>query len=224
MRQHRSMLVVATLAFAAGLAIGVRGPVRDDAAWAQDGEPPACQAGDVNSDGEVDISDPVHLLRFLFLDGPAPAGCPAPGEPMSAVLVVRHAEKGDGVDPGLTEVGQARAEHLAQVLRSLPVDHLIASDLRRTQETLAPTAALFSDLELEIIGDEAPEEVARRVLELEPGSVTVVAHHSYTIHSILEGLGLEDVRDIPVGGTHHDNLLLVLLPRGAPARLLRLHY
>jgi hypothetical protein len=32
--------------------------------------PPSC--GDTNRDGDVDISDPVHLLDYLFLGGPAP--------------------------------------------------------------------------------------------------------------------------------------------------------
>jgi len=38
-----------------------------------DGEPPTpLAAGDLNDDGEADISDALYLLAYLFLDGPAP--------------------------------------------------------------------------------------------------------------------------------------------------------
>ncbi len=37
------------------------------------GEPLPCpDAGDVNDDGRLDISDPIRLIRFLFQGGPAP--------------------------------------------------------------------------------------------------------------------------------------------------------
>ena len=32
----------------------------------------ATQNGDVNASGEIDISDPVYLLSYLYLGGPAP--------------------------------------------------------------------------------------------------------------------------------------------------------
>ncbi|MBM4063906.1 MAG: hypothetical protein FJ265_22835, partial [Planctomycetes bacterium] len=38
------------------------------------------------------------------------------GDPATTVVVVRHAEKGDGDDPDLTQAGRARAERLAAVL------------------------------------------------------------------------------------------------------------
>jgi hypothetical protein len=36
------------------------------------GSPNVCGNGDVNADGGIDISDPVYLLNFLFVGGPAP--------------------------------------------------------------------------------------------------------------------------------------------------------
>src|SRR5688572_23741364 len=35
-------------------------------------EPPATRNGDVDCDGEIDISDPIALLNWLFSDGPEP--------------------------------------------------------------------------------------------------------------------------------------------------------
>jgi len=40
----------------------------------QSGLPLACaKAADVNDDGKLNVSDPIHILGYLFLDGPAPA-------------------------------------------------------------------------------------------------------------------------------------------------------
>lgn len=43
----------------------------------------AAQNGDTNADGKVDISDPIYLLQYLYMGGPAPA--PLFCEPFSAV-------------------------------------------------------------------------------------------------------------------------------------------
>ncbi|MBN1441262.1 MAG: hypothetical protein JXA90_01070, partial [Planctomycetes bacterium] len=49
---------------------------------------PCLRAGDSNGDGDLNISDPIYLLAYLFLGGPAPpppfpecgAAPPPPGE------------------------------------------------------------------------------------------------------------------------------------------------
>jgi len=57
------------------------------------------------------------------------------------VAIVRHAEKDDeGQDPGLTAAGKVRATRLAALFRKSKLDLLIASDLKRTRETLEPVA------------------------------------------------------------------------------------
>ena len=60
------------------------------------------------------------------------------------MIVLRHAEKdpsGDPRDPGLSESGRARAEALAALLARSRASALLASESRRTRETLAPLAA-----------------------------------------------------------------------------------
>lgn len=196
-------------------------------------------AGDLNGDGGVSVADAVHLLNFLFRRGPAPklncpescdGDCLGRGDPeryfpknlgVSTVVVVRHAEKGAGADPGLIDAGKTRARRLATILSTAPVDHLIASTLRRTRETLEPLAACH-DLPIEEIM-EAPA-VVKRLKNLPADSLAVVAHHSFTIHDILEGLGLPEVRSIAVGGNVFDTFLVVLRAPGRDPQLVELSY
>ena len=66
------------------------------------------------------------------------------------IFVVRHAERADagspaakmmGADPSLSEMGKARADRLAAILRVAQVGHIFTTELRRTRETAAPLAA-----------------------------------------------------------------------------------
>lgn len=54
--------------------------VNSDICAVPDEEPPEeekeCLRGDVNGDGEIDLSDALYLLMYLFKDGPAPVPCP----------------------------------------------------------------------------------------------------------------------------------------------------
>jgi phosphohistidine phosphatase SixA len=213
----KKLLSVALAFFAAGL---LAGKLLDEVLVLA--EPVQTVDGDVNGDGDLNVTDPVYLLRFLFLGGPPPAPCPPPGGPASTVVIVRHAEKeSTGADPGLTPEGQARAAHLAAVLGKARVDALVASELKRTQETLQPLADLKS-MSLELIEDE--EDVVARLTALPAGSVAVVAHHSYTIPTILKQLGIEDLTGIDVSGNNYDEFLVVLRPTGGKPQLVHLTY
>jgi hypothetical protein len=205
------------------LAVGVlfllRGPNGDGPpAWA---DPETCVAGDVDGDGTLNITDPVVLLRFLFEGSTAPVACrPAAAEPPTIVVVSRHAEKDSGTDPGLTPEGKARAERLAFTLGNLPATQLLASDLKRTQETIQPLAAL-KGMAVELLVD--TPAVLARVRSLPAGSIAVLVHHSYTLPDILEGLGVQ--RDLlDWDGTSYDNLLVLILRAGEATLPLPLRY
>ncbi len=49
---------------------------------------------------------------------------------------------------GLSELGRSMAERMSAHWRDVPLTHLRCSPLQRAQETLAPTAALFPQLEV----------------------------------------------------------------------------
>jgi hypothetical protein len=121
------------------------------------------------------------------------------------VAIVRHAEKAEGDDPGLTPAGKERAERLARAFARARVDALIGSDLRRTHETLAPLARA-KKVRIEKIKE--PAAVARAIRALPGGSFAVVAHHSNTVREILEALGVPPEATGPIAVDEHDNLLI----------------
>lgn len=60
---------------------------------------------------------------------------------------IRHGEKDrstDSNDPSLKKLGQKRAENWAKVLEDKKIDLVYSSNFKRTQQTAAPTAKLFS--------------------------------------------------------------------------------
>lgn len=119
---------------------------------------------------------------------------PEPTGPI-VIYAVRHAEKeSEGDDPGLTEEGTARAEALAVLLADAPLSAVYATDLRRTQDTVRPTA---DDHGLPIQIDYDPEtELAWHILEACADQTVLHAGHSYTLEDFFEALGLDPVPDV----------------------------
>ena len=206
------------LIFTAGALTGYGVSVGDSSVWAGGGASESC--GDLNDDDTVDVSDAVHLLLHLFAGGPPPV-CATADTPVSTVVLVRHAEKAGSGDAPLSAEGRLRAQHLAEVLGRADVGFLIASTLIRTQETLEPLATL-TELPVETLMEAT--DVVDRLRALPPGSLAVVAHHSFTIHDILEGLGLGRREDIDVSGDNYDDLLVILRPPESGPQLVRLTY
>src|SRR6185437_8784389 len=69
------------------------------------------------------------------------------------LLLLRHALPVSGhADPGLSDVGRAQAERVAQRLKGSRVDALVTSPLRRARETVAPIEASLG-LTAEVIYD-----------------------------------------------------------------------
>ncbi len=192
-----------------------------------------CVDGDVNQDGLLNITDPIHLLGFLFTGGPPPATCSAAAPaPVSTVFIVRHGEKAStpADDPPLTQEGMDRAARLADVFKNVDgkLLRLISSTKLRTKQTVEPLATA-KGLTIEQIGDlsaQSATDVANRIRTFPAGHVTVVAHHSTTIDLIARELGIpeEETRTIDTGA--YDNLIEVLLPsgRGQKAQMIKLSY
>lgn len=108
------------------------------------------------------------------------------------VYAVRHAEKGDtGLDPGLTEEGRAQAEALAVAMEGAELSAIYATDLRRTQETVAPTAAAKGLLIEEVLQAEATEVLAQRIVDTHSGQGVLHAGHSYTLPGFFRAFELD---------------------------------
>ena len=72
---------------------------------------------------------------------------------VTELLLLRHALPVSGhADPGLSDVGRAQAEQVAQWLKVSRVDALLTSPLRRARETVAPIEASLG-LTAEVIYD-----------------------------------------------------------------------
>jgi broad specificity phosphatase PhoE len=135
------------------------------------------------------------------------------------VVIVRHAEKAidGGNDPDLSSAGQARANQLARILKDSGITAIFTSELKRTQETAAPTATLIHVTPTVVAAKDIAALVAR-LHELN-GNALVVGHDD-TIPNIVKALGINSSISIP--GTDYSELLIVIL--GDKPQLFRLHY
>lgn len=140
----------------------------------------------------------------------------------TVVYLVRHAEKltEGGSDPELSEAGRARAARLAEILRSVPLDALLATQYRRTQQTLAPLATARG-LAVKSI---PALEVDTLVSELRgplSGRTVLLSGHSNTIPRILAELGVPEPLEIE--DPDYSNLFCLILDENH-VRLLHLHF
>ena len=173
---------------------------------------------------------PMHPARLLVLAALALAACAQPVAPPDAsptvFLIVRHAEKLGGSDPGLTDAGQARAAALADALADADIDLIVSSQFRRTHDTAAPLAArLGMDVETrDLDPSDAAGSSAAIALELaasHPGQTILMVGHSNTIPHIasaLTGIPMEDLDE-----RDYDNLFIVVR-EGSTGQLIRTRF
>lgn len=162
------------------------------------------------------------LLRFSFVAALAVGllGCPPEKRPPSApvaaarlpakdqcrphtVIVVRHAEKAvvdpQERDPDLSTQGQARAARLATLLGKAGITKLVATEYKRTQQTLAPLAAkVGKPVEVRKAGQ--TDDLVRELRDAPEDTTTVVATHSNVVPHIVQELGGPPLRDLGPDG------------------------
>jgi len=140
------------------------------------------------------------VLCLLLLVGCAhnrsafgPAG--ANGPQVTTVYVVRHAEKQDGSDPGLTTRGQQRAQALAEMLGDDDIAAVFATEYLRTKQTVGPLArALGLPIQQSVAAK--PEDLAEYIVREYAGAAVVVAAHSNTVPRLLTALGVREKLEI----------------------------
>ena len=155
-------------------------------------------------------------------------------EAPTVVMVFRHAEPvmpamGQERDPNpsLNEAGQQRAEALIETVAEAGVTAIYSSQLKRTQETVAPLAAhLGLDVTtVEISRDNLatyPRLLAETILAEHRGETVVVVNHSNTTPLIVEALGGVPVAEITEDEFYH--FLIVIIPASGPIRTIRAQY
>lgn len=167
---------------------------------------------------QTEIPDPEDATD----DAPRPAAVP------TLVFLVRHAEKAsDGTkDPPLTDAGDERAQCLARLLSDVAVTHVFATDLQRTQQTVAPLAKA-AGVETTVLKAGDNEAVIDALDGLAPGSVAVVAGHSNTVPELAAAMGtplpgLDEQGYIP--HAQYDRLVEVVRGPEVHPTLVQLHF
>ncbi|MEH0168403.1 histidine phosphatase family protein [Roseateles microcysteis] len=153
------------------------------------------------------------------------AAGPALAEP-SLIVLARHAERAeDGTkDPSISAAGQARAQALAEALKSAGVRHVITTHYRRTHQTAGPllTAQGLSPKVFTIKPGAMPvhlQEVAAAVRELD-GTVLIVGH-SNTLAPLVNALGGPVVQELCETSFSH---LFLMTPAAEGRRLVQARY
>jgi broad specificity phosphatase PhoE len=113
--------------------------------------------------------------------------------PVTVVVIVRHADKAaqPAGDPPLTEVGTARAQALAEMLRNSNVGAVLHTPTIRTRDTALPTARQFRlTPEILPLGPAAIHaEVVAEAVRKHAGKTVLVVGHSNTVMKYIAALG-----------------------------------
>jgi phosphohistidine phosphatase SixA len=136
----------------------------------------------------------------------------APAAP--AFYVMRHLEKAEGPDPGLSEVGRAKAERLAALLAKDPPSAIYVSTTRRAAETAAPLARKLGIAPKAYDPSDTSGLIARVIAERGP---VLIVGHSNTVPEIVERLG--GSRPAPLAETDYGDVWKI---SGEPRRTERL--
>jgi phosphohistidine phosphatase SixA len=140
----------------------------------------------------------------MMLSGCATSAGQAAAE-APAIYVMRHLEKGEGADPGLSAAGAANAARLAAWFEGRAKPRAIyVSTTRRARETAAPLAARLGLTPKAYNPADTPALLAQ--VRAEPGSVLVVGH-SNTVPDIVAALG--GTRPEPIADTDYGAIWMV---------------
>lgn len=158
------------------------------------------------------------LLCLFALPGLGAQGVAA-GERDTTVVVLRHAERQSllDADSPLAEAGLRRAQGLAPLLAGFKPATLYTSDLRRTQQTLAPLASRLGLTPL-VRSKDGSEALAAEVLREHRGQTVIVCWHHDLVKKVVRGLGVKG--PLPYWSLDtYDRLWIVTIPAQGEARL-----
>ena len=103
-----------------------------------------------------------------------------------AIYVMRHLQKADGQDPGLSATGQKCAAALGEQLAGRGIGAIYVSATRRARETAAPLAARLRITASDYDPRDTPGLAARARAETAP---VLIVGHSNTVPEIVAALG-----------------------------------
>ncbi len=143
-----------------------------------------------------------------------------------AIFMLRHAEIEiyDDTDRDLSQVGEARAQVLANLLRDAGVTTIYTSRVKRTNQTAKPLATI---LKIEpIIVSEVAEQYSKKMQSYlakhSKDDVVVILGHINTFIPLLRAMGYKD--EIKMGEYEHDDLFVVFPKEGTAPTVIKLNY
>ncbi|MBA2525521.1 MAG: histidine phosphatase family protein [Pyrinomonadaceae bacterium] len=146
------------------------------------------------------------------------------GQPVTTVILVRHAEKNiepDNPNPALSPAGQERAQTLVRVLGESGITAIYATQYLRTQGTASPLADRLG-LKVNQLDARNVEELVRQIKSHHSGDVVFVAGHSNSVPAVMSALGGGALPELPE--QEYDNMFVVTLQRFRPTRVVKLKY
>ncbi|MEE9392393.1 MAG: nuclear transport factor 2 family protein [Planctomycetota bacterium] len=127
-----------------------------------------------------------------IIAGTGPA--PAVNTKTTTVILLRHAEKiiekGER-NPDLSELGKKRAANLTALLATAEINAVLASQFKRTQQTVQPCAQSHR-LEVQVVKAQRPDLTVKKIQDEYEGGCVVVAGHSNTVPAIAKALGVKE--------------------------------
>jgi broad specificity phosphatase PhoE len=161
-------------------------------------------------------------VRIVFLLVLVSAAAAATSSAQDVIYVVRHAERADqSPDSSLSSAGDTRAASLARTLRDSGVTHIFTTELKRTAQTAAPSAAALHVTPRALPANDTNAVVAA-LRRLAPTDRALVVGHSNTVPAILSALGISSA--VTIADAEFDNLFVVVPRKDGPPALLRLRY
>ena len=141
------------------------------------------------------------------------------------VVIVRHAEKGKGNDPALTDTGLLRSYELYNwfMKNRIKPGQVYVSQYKRTRQTADSVVNAFGSRVIQYKADEKAQALRGELLKNLKGSQDIlIVGHSNTVPDILRLFGISSYPgEIP--DAEHDNLFLIRFKKGK-AKFLHIKY
>lgn len=137
----------------------------------------------------------------------------------TTVILLRHAERQSlfDEDSPLNEAGQFRARALVPLLSGYQPTALYASDLKRTQQTLAPLTSRLG-VTAQVRPKEESEALAAEILREQKGRTVLVCWHHDRMKKLVRALGVKGA--VPYWPLDtYDWLWIVRIPAKGDVRL-----
>jgi 2,3-bisphosphoglycerate-dependent phosphoglycerate mutase len=166
----------------------------------------------------------IKYILILLLSSAAFSGFTQQQQPITTVILVRHAEKeNDGTkDPDLSVAGIERANRLASLFKKTRVDAVYSTPYKRTQHTVKALAEakglailMYDPLQLEAV---------ENILLKHRGGTIVLCGHSNTIPQIANlFVGKEEFKNFDESD-YSNILILSVVEKGKQAKITWLTY